>query len=533
MEWIFSESSPARNPIIARVKLHPFLIGVLVIFGWSSVLAQSIIPASLENNSAKPACTEEQRNDRDLEQVHAVAFSDTLLHVIEEREDHLLRWTCYGAQSMRAMRTTIIKPAQENDVLIHFYVHDYVMTTISARRNRESDREEIYVARFDQDGKSLFPEKLVHAINEWSENRRNEFQCKFSPDSTKILIYYDSARERKQTEAISFKCFSADWSLLWEKDLRLPPSADVLQPHHFLVNNDGGVYMMSGRKPLKAASDWQHTQGGKYVVYFYNSTQNKLKQYDINLKDKQVVSVDFVLNEKQELIIAGYYSDNFQNRASGTLLFCIEADGGRILKASYTPFAKGFLKEMTGKEKGTLDDFYLDYLMLTDSGDVILAGENYYMSRIVSTDPTTGRQLIEYRYNYDEVMVCRMDTAATHVWNVRIPKKQFTSLLNDENFSYACVLKDETVAITFNDDDSNNEIRKSGKAEVASPWSGSKNSVTTRVDINLDGQYQRYTLVDNSQERLLFNPLMCPPASWSQPFLGFNDKRSYKFCRTR
>jgi hypothetical protein len=188
---------------------------------------------------------------------------------------------------------------------------------------------------------------------------------------------------------------------------------------------------------------------------------------------------------------------------------------------------------MTGKEKGTLDDFYLDYLMLTDSGDVVLAGENYYMSRIVSTDPTTGRQLIEYRYNYDEIMVCRMDTAATHLWNVRIPKKQFTSLLNDENFSYSCVLKGESVTVTFNDDDSNNELNKSGKQASASPWSGSKNSVTTRVDINLDGQYRRFTLVDNSQERLLYNPLMCPPTSWSQPFLGFNDKRSYKFCRTR
>jgi hypothetical protein len=533
MEWIFSESSPARKPLFDRVKLYPFFFGVIALVGWSSAWAQPVGQTSIAQNSTKSLCTDEQRNDRDLEQVQAVAFKDTLLHVIEEREDHLLRWSCYGAQSMRSVRTTLIKSTQENDALVHFYVHDNLLTTISARRNRESDREEIYVARYDQDGKLLFPEKLVHSKNEWSDPRRNEFQCKFSPDSTRILIFFDSAKERKQTEAISFKCYSSDWSLLWEKELRLPPSADVLQPHHFLVDNDGGVYMMSGRKPLKAASDWQHPQGGKYVVYFYNAAQNKLKQYDINLKDKQVVSVDFAFNRKQELIIAGYYSDNFQNRASGTLLFCIEASGGRIQKASYTPFAKEFLKEMTGKEKGTLDDFYLDYLMLTDSGDVVLAGENYYMSRIVSTDPTTGRQLIEYRYNYDEIMVCRMDTAATHLWNVRIPKKQFTSLLNDENFSYSCVLKGESVTVTFNDDDSNNELNKSGKQASASPWSGSKNSVTTRVDINLDGQYRRFTLVDNSQERLLYNPLMCPPTSWSQPFLGFNDKRSYKFCRTR
>jgi hypothetical protein len=291
--------------------------------------------------------------------------------------------------------------------------------------------------------------------------------------------------------------------------------------------------MMSGRKPIKAAADWQHAQGGKYVVYYYNPHLNKLKQYDINLKDKQVISVDFTLNQKQELVIAGYYSDNFQNRASGTLLFCIQAGGGRIKTASYTPFAKEFLKEMTGKEKGTLDDFYLDYISLTDSGNVILAGEQYYTTRMVSTDPTTGRQLVEYRYNFDDIMVCMMDTGATHLWNVRIPKKQFTSLLNDANFSYSCALGDEMFSITFNDNESNNAKNQSGKLTEASPWTGSKNSVTTRVDVSFDGHYTRYTLVDNSQERLLFNPFMCVSASWSQHFLGFHDKRSYKFCRIR
>jgi hypothetical protein len=525
MEWIFSESSPAHKPTLGKGGFYRLLSGIAAVFIWSYSLAQPAIRTI--------ACTEEQRNDRDLEEVQAVALNDTLVHVIEERDDHLLRWTCYGEQSMLPVRNTLIKPSVESDKLIHFYVRDHVMTTMSVRRDRESDRGEIYVSRFDADGKSLSPEKLVHTKNNWTDQRRIGLECKFSPDSSHILVFFDSERERKQSEGISFKCYSSDWTLVWEKEIRLPPSADVLQPHHFLVDNDGGVYMMSGRKPIKAASDWQHPQGGKYVVYYYNAQLNKLKQYDINLKDKQVVSVDFILSEKQELIIAGYYSDNFQNRASGTLLFRIDTGGGRIRNASYTPFSKEFLKEMTGKEKGTIDDFYLDYLMLTDSGDVVLAGENYYMSRIVTTDPTTGRQLIEYRYNFDDIMVCKMDTAATHRWNVRIPKKQFTSILNDDNCSYSCVSKGDMIAITFNDDESNNEKSNSGKYTVASPWSGSKNSVTTRVDVAFDGRYERYTLVDNSQERLLFNPLMCPQASWSHPFLGFNDKRSYKFCRTR
>jgi hypothetical protein len=126
-----------------------------------------------------------------------------------------------------------------------------------------------------------------------------------------------------------------------------------------------------------------------------------------------------------------------------------------------------------------------------------------------------------------------MDTGAKHMWNVRIPKKQFTSILNDANFSYSCTLGKEKVSMNFNDSESNHVKDKKGKLTEASPWTGSKNSVTTRVDLGFDGVSVRYPLVDNSLERLLFNPFMCISASWAHEVLGFNDKRSYKFCRIR
>lgn len=525
MEWIFSELSQdlkSRDYNSTGLGLFAGVFAcAFLLFSSNQALTQTLV------------CSEEMRNDRDIEQVQAIAYHDTLIHVIEERDDHVLRWTSYGAESMLTVRSTFIRPAVDGDKLVRFFVRQSIITTIFERRNRNAESTEIYVTQYDRDGKCLLPEKLIHTQHDRSEQRRNSFECKLSPDSSHILVYFDSEKERKHSEGISFKCYSNEWTLQWEKDMRLPPSTDVLQPHHFIVDNEGGVYMMSGRKPVKAAADWTHPQGGKYVVYHYNPALNKLKQYDINLKDKQVVSVDFILNQKQELVIAGYYSDNFQNRASGTLLFCIQAGGGPIKTASYTPFARGFIKEMTGKEKGTLDEFYLDYLYLTDSGTVVIAGEQYYVSRLVSTDPTTGRQLVEYRYNFDDIMVCMMDTAAQHLWNVRIPKKQFTSILNDANCSYSCALAENMVSLTFNDSEANNSREKSGNPTEAVAWTGSKNSVTTRVDLGFDGFYKRYTLVDNSEERLLFNPFMCISASWSQRFLGLQDKRSYKFCRIR
>ena len=523
MAWIYSASSRGRNieRFIVRSDHTRTALTFLLLLLSGCVFSQKIV------------WSETAKNDRDLKRVQAVSEADTFFQVIEERDDHILRWFQYGKQSLRVLGSKEIVPIQDGTTLEYFFILRDTLHTISTRWNPEQDLTEVLVRRFDLSGNAIGTEQNVHRHIEPSEPRSSGLQCEISPDNTRILLYFDKENERRQTEGIHFKCFSHEWGLVWEKELRLPPAPDVLQVHHFLTDNYGGVYMMSGRQPVKTSSDWQRPQGGQYVVYYYDPERNKLKQYDISLKDKQVISVDFKLNEKQQVVIAGYYSDNFQSKAAGTLLFTLQARGGPIALAGYTPFSKAFLKEMSGRESGTLDDFYLDHLHITPEGSVILAGEQYYVSRSVSTDPTTGRQLVEYRYNYDDVMVCMMDSAAQHLWNVHIPKRQMSSTLNDPNFSYAFSADSSGIALTFNDDSANNEMEASKKRNNVSMWAGTKNSVTTRVDISQDGTYKRRTLVDNSSERLLFNPLMTASAPWSRTLLGFDDKRTYKFCSIR
>jgi hypothetical protein len=521
MEWIFSASLQGRNNVQQAVRrlMARLALTFLSVFLYLSVSSQHFIWSAAA------------RNDRALQRVQAVAQSDTIIHVIEERDDHILHWLRYGAESLGIVGMKEIVPVSDQNTLEYFFIYRDTLHTLSTRWNRESDNTEVYIMRYDTLGRAIDSEQLIHTRNESSEPRQSGLQCRLSPDSSRVLLFFDKENERKQTEGIHFKCFDRSWNLSWEKDLRLPPTPDILQVHHFLVDNYGGVYMMSGRKPVKTASDWQHPQGGQYVVYYYNAERNKLKQYDISLKDKQVISVGFQLNRKQEVIIAGYYSDNFQHNAAGTLLFSLQARGGPISLAGYTPFSKEFLRDVSGREKGSLEEFYLDYVHITSNGYVVLAGEQYYVSRSVSTDPTSGRQIVEYRYNYDDVMVCMMDTLAQHIWNIHIPKRQVASTLNDPNFSYSFVADSTGIALTFNDDAENNEPITGKKRPDASSWIGTKNSVTTRVDIGYDGAYKRRTLLDNGSERLLFNPLMTASGIPSRRLLGFDDKRTYKFCR--
>lgn len=523
MEWISSASLQAPDKSTARTGVSAYAVTLLVCWFTPSLFcsAQAIV------------WSPPTRNERAIDRVRAVLLKDTILHVIEEREDHVLRWIHYGWKSLQIVRSTDIMPVADDYTLEYFFILNDTLHTLSSVWNGEEDCTEIIAQRHDLLGKTCGDPIMVHKRPESSEPRRSGLQCVLSPDSARTLLYFDSENERRQSEGIHFKLFDAHWQLQWEKELRLPASPEVLQVHHFLLDNQGGVYMMSGRTPNKASADWQRPQGGQYVVYYFDFILNKLKQYDISLKDKQVISVGFALNSAQEIIIAGYYSNNFQNNTSGTLLFMLGANGGQINTASYTPFNGSFLKEMSGKEKGVLENFYLDHLHLTGNGSIVLVGEQYYTSRYVSTDPTTGRQMVEYRYNFDDVMVCLMDSSAKHLWNRRVPKRQFTSTMLDPNFSYSFAADSLSIALTFNDDASNNPDESTKSISEAEVWSGSKNSITTRVEMDYSGGVQRETLVDNNKERLLLNPLMIPSAMNQRLLLGFDDKRTYKFCRIR
>jgi hypothetical protein len=521
MEWIYSGSSRVRK--YSATRFGPSYKGCFISF--------VVLVVSLCSHAQQLIWSEPTSNNRAIERVQAVAKNDSVVHVIEERENHELRWICYHWNNLNVLKTADIKMDDADMVLEHFFILNDTLQIISTRWNNKTDCTEVFAMRFGMDGKRLGESVWVHKRSETSRPRRSGVQCMLSPDSSLFLVYFDSDNERKQTEGIHFKCYRNNWEPVWEKELRLPPSIEIIQVHQFLLDNAGGVYLMSGREPIKTSSEWQRPQGGQYVVYYYNAAQNKLKQYDISLKDKQVISVKFMLDESSRVIIAGYYSEDFQNRVSGTLLFSIQAFGGPIIRAAYTPFDVAFLKEMSGEEKGTLDDYYLDHIRLTASGDIVLAGEQYFTSRYITNDPTTGRQVVEYRYNYHDVMVCMMDTAGVHKWNVCVPKRQFSSSMNDPNFSYGFAADATSIVLLFNDDPANNTSNDRRNGREPEVWAGNKNCVTTRVVIDYSGSASRKTVVENNTDRLLFNPLMHPATDWSMSLLGFNDKRTYKFCR--
>jgi hypothetical protein len=397
--------------------------------------------------------------------------------------------------------------------------------------SEENEHYQIFCTTFDMHGKKLADTTLVHFVLSESKTEAPEFGVELSPDSTKMLLYFDPPLARRSSESISFKCYDQSLDLIWEKDMLLPYTSDVVQVHSFLLDNNANVYMMSGENPEKDNRRWQRPMGGRYVVFFYNAKDKKLKEYDVSLKDKQVISVGFALVDNQDVVICGYYSNDFKFSAAGTFLFTINASGGAVKTATFMPFSQEFVGKLIQKSRegeASLPDFYLDKIFIREDNSILVIGEQYYISEYIITDPTTGRQTIEYRFNFDDIVVTRIDPGGRHLWNAKIPKRQYTTS-DTEHFSYQCFDDGKRTRFYFNDHADNEQKLSAMNEGEASLWSGGRQSVTTMIELTEEGKFTRKAIIKNKERDGALSPMVGNVDCNTPEVLGYKEGKEYRF----
>jgi hypothetical protein len=306
-----------------------------------------------------------------------------------------------------------------------------------------------------------------------------------------------------------------------------------VQVHNFLIDNSASIYMLSGRNPEKSGTEWKRPQGGRYVVFYFNHETNKLKEYDVSLKDKQIVSVAFGISDASEVQIVGYYSNDTHFAVAGTFLFTIGANAAGVKAASFMPFSKDvlgkFLKKSQVEHDATLSDFYLDHMIMQADGTILLVGEQYYVNETVVSQPTTGQQTVQYTYNFDDILVTKLDPSGRQAWSIKVPKKQSTT--NDPaNCSYQFFLVKDELLIFFNDDEENQQKLSSYIEGEATGWMAGRKSVTTRVRVMLNGTSERIQFLKNDETQSELMPSLGSQDFKGPVIMGYEGGKFYKFC---
>jgi len=461
-------------------------------------------------------------------------------YVVRQKEDNeyevLLDRYSYGEME-RQFSNTIVMPASGDDkhrfsALSHVKDGFILFTSLE---NTYNDTYECYATPLGSDGGKVLDPVLVHSIPTEMHRTGTFFDYRFSPDSSKFLVFFNSSFERKAKEKLYLRIYGIDFEMYWKKDLELPYEQDVIQIRDYLLDNQADVYMMSGWAPDKNQTNnkYQRPQEGRYVLFHYRWKENRLKEFDVSLKDKTIVSIKAVISNNGDISLAGFFSNDYLFSVAGTFLFTLDPLTDGVKTATMVPFPKDFLSQFLSEravDKGMdLNDFYLDHFIITDSGEVVLAGEQFFISERVQQDPVTGRQEVEYIRNFNDIIVVKLHPDGKPIWYRRVAKRQTTS--DTGNFSsYNAFTDKEDLVVFFNDDPENTTLLVSNPTATPKQYSRERNSVTASVRISSSGIATRKSISNNKETGTTLKPTLSSEAVNGPVILGFEDARSLKYA---
>lgn len=412
----------------------------------------------------------------------------------------------------------------------HYHVLKDRILIFLTSYDKKQEKQYAFCITSTLNGESITQPALLHSIQ---QDFKTKFGTVLSPDSTVILAYFEQNVQKRTDRLIGLRALDIDLKLLWERELELPYDNDIVQVNQFKIDNTGGIYMLSGRNPQKNNSRVLRPQGGRYVVFYYNDASNKLKEFDISFKDKQVISALGTINKNNEMIVAGYYSNNYSFSAAGTFLFKISPHGESVATASYMAFPKefltSFLKNRVVEKFPEINDLFLDHLILTKEEKIILVGEIYYVSEQLNTDITTGRTIIQNVYRFENIVVTELEKDGKIIWAKEIDKAQ-SAISSTDRCGYNVYYNDCSLKIVFNDHPDNDKFIRNGDRHKIETWAGSRVGVISMVKLSEDGTSERKILTSSKLAGGLLIPALSSDVIHNQTLLGISQGKEYKFC---
>ncbi len=348
----------------------------------------------------------------------------------------------------------------------------------------------------------------IGAIKYQRSSQKGTFDFQLSPDKSKILVIENPPYEKYSMEEFKLMVYDTDLTLLWDKPMRLPYLDQDFKIVKKKVDNAGNVYLLTAHKTL--ASKESNSKGlpiREYTVLIYNKEQNRLKEFDINLKDKWVNGLNLSFNNKGNLMIGGFYSLSKDYTIAGTFFLGIDAQTLEITKKSLNPFAQGFLDQfnsgrmLDGNE--SLDDFYFDNFVVAEDGSAYFTAEQYYVRTTSFFDYRTGVTNYTYYYHYNDIVVVKTDTNAQVLWTHRIPKRQVTTNDNGYYSGYAVMRYNEGLHILYNDNAKNFEESSGGSIR---PMNNPQRSMATLYTLTKEGVASKKPLFNAKDYQSILQP---------------------------
>jgi hypothetical protein len=334
--------------------------------------------------------------------------------------------------------------------------------------NSAQKRNFLFMEVFD--ASTLKKTKKIEIVGAFDSANRYEsgfigFEQSF--DKSKFLVYCQLSSKRKDNEKVYCIVFDSGMNVLWEKTLELPYEDKKINVFAYQVSNNGEVFFLC----RYFTSEGKRT--GNYLLASFNYGGTGLHEYKLSLTDKIISDLKFIVNNNNDLLVAGLYSITSWDKAKGVVYFRIdprakkiemfntqELDPELIVDVVDFSFGKKRDRVLSSPDKLArleIGNFVIRDLIPRSDGGLLMLTEKYYVREYNSmntgfyTGRPTGVGTVNYSYHYEEIIVYNISPRGEIEWSTLIPKIQYS--FNDRGYylGFNHAVTSKGISILFND----------------------------------------------------------------------------------
>ena len=324
------------------------------------------------------------------------------------------------------------------------------------------------------------------------------FKFLISADSSKSLLLYRFPKKKESKLKFKIQTFNYGFDSLASIYVNLPYEERICDVVDMLFLTDQVIIL------LKISDNNERTI---YKAICVDVLSGNKKEIDISPDNCKVEEVGIQIADSNKAIIAGFCSNtNCKSGINAAFYYIINQGEEPLIKSKTNEFSKKeilqFVKEKQFNKGQMLENVHLKNLQITQEGNIVISGEEQYITQTCTPDPRTGLLDCIDNYYHNDIVIFKTDSSGSKQWLHRIPKNQYSNTANSLYTSFIFSLIDEDVYILFNDDPRNLSVDENSRGHMVSK---SNNTIPTLGHIYSDGSLEkRPVFISNAHSYIIY-----------------------------
>lgn len=353
---------------------------------------------------------------------------------------------------------------------------------------------------------------VVDTINRTLVNAAPELRFAFTPDKSRILIYYEDPAFNT-ARLMHARCFDRHLKRMWTSSWKLKTmeSPSLIE----------GVLDLQGNAAFVLGENYSKNFNNDFIfssLHAFRIRSNGMSMTENVIQEKNhlftACKARIDLNSGN-LLMAGLYAKNAGIESEGAYFFVIESDDTIAMK-KFEPHGLEFTVQLTGNNPPKKNDGFFEFqpreLIVTHDGGGILVTEavsissESYSSSNYGTFGISSGFTVNY-YHYDDLAVFSFGKSGSLNWKQILHKKQSTEGDGGYYSSFATIISPTSLHFIYND-------VQNGQTTVGG------------YDIDINGKLQRVEVFNADRKGVLLIPVAARQISPNEVLVP-SLKRSY------